>query len=379
MRVNLAAQVFSSSVAAGLFTLARFNVLPPAAKETANLCLKPDQLFDSFNGTKVDPTPATSRKKYHCALSYGSPHLQLWVEIKLWLNSLKFKRIKNNVHISRLPFQEGWTWTINATEMLWKDLRDEGYTYLPTRSLNQDLVENLFASVRYNCGNSRTTKAEQLEPALLTSLVNMLNRSSTSKNCETDESSFLADLNLLASHGEQGAEADDMDVDEARETIAIDEDDPMQELSEENLAMEEDTAINNSTLSLSSNQGNAQIAGAALRKLTARTQNCTTCMCALTVSTENMCPTLHSTIGLKDEMRSVYMYPTQLMCTITGTVMQTGRDVLPTLLPFPKVLHNFMEKCSSKTTFHLLPFCSSLQDFANSYSGISAKSISTKH
>jgi len=121
--------------------------------------------------------------------------------------------------------------------MLWKDLRDEGYAYLPTRSLNQDPTESLFASVRYNCGNSRTPKAEQLEPALLTSLVNMLNRSSTNKNCETDDSSFLADLNLLASQGEQGAEADDMDVDEARENIATDEDDPMQELSEETLAM----------------------------------------------------------------------------------------------------------------------------------------------
>ena len=60
------------------------------------------------------------------------------------------------------------------------------------------------------------------------------------------------------------------------------------------------------------------------------------------------------------------MYPTELMCTITATVMQTGRDLLPTLIPFPKVLQT-SKMCSSKTNLDRLPFYSSHQDFAKKF------------
>ena len=131
----------------------------------------------------------------------------------------------------------------------------------------------------------------------------MLNKSSINKNCEADDSNFLVDLNLLLdSQGRQEAGEAIMDSDMAmEENVANEEDIIMQDFSEENSAIEENAAIDSQQY-----QGNAQIAGAALRKLTTKIQSCTSCLGALTVSAENGSPMLHSTIGFKDEMRSVY-------------------------------------------------------------------------
>lgn len=49
MRVNLAAQVLSRTVAAGIFTHSTLGLLPPEAVHTAEFIYKIDQLFDLFN------------------------------------------------------------------------------------------------------------------------------------------------------------------------------------------------------------------------------------------------------------------------------------------------------------------------------------------
>lgn len=49
MRVNLAAQVFSRTVAAGMYTQATFGILPQEAVHTAEFIYTIDRLFDCFN------------------------------------------------------------------------------------------------------------------------------------------------------------------------------------------------------------------------------------------------------------------------------------------------------------------------------------------
>lgn len=53
MRVNLAAQVFSRTVAAGIYIQATLGLLPQEAVHTAEFIYKIDQLYDCFNSATM--------------------------------------------------------------------------------------------------------------------------------------------------------------------------------------------------------------------------------------------------------------------------------------------------------------------------------------
>ena len=72
MRVNLAAQVLSHSVAAGIHTLCALKHLPDEASATAEFIETFDQLFNAFNNASLN-----SSHKYKNALSESSGHFPL--------------------------------------------------------------------------------------------------------------------------------------------------------------------------------------------------------------------------------------------------------------------------------------------------------------
>ena len=47
-----------------------------------------------------------------------------------------------------VAFQKGILCSIKSVRSLWEELREEGFSYLQTHKLNQDLIENLFSAVR---------------------------------------------------------------------------------------------------------------------------------------------------------------------------------------------------------------------------------------
>ena len=54
-----------------------------------------------------------------------------------------------------LPFQKGILCSINAVLALWAELKEEGFDWLLTHKLNQDVLENFFSAVRaLGCGDS---------------------------------------------------------------------------------------------------------------------------------------------------------------------------------------------------------------------------------
>ncbi|CAH2088752.1 unnamed protein product [Euphydryas editha] len=70
MKVSLACQVFSHSVAAGILAKIANNELPQETTTTAMLIEKMDQLFDTLNGD----TPDRKRgKKYFTNFTQRSP------------------------------------------------------------------------------------------------------------------------------------------------------------------------------------------------------------------------------------------------------------------------------------------------------------------
>ena len=57
------------------------------------------------------------------------------------------KKMKN-ARREMLPFQRGILCSINAVRALWAELKEEGFDWLATKNLNQDLLENFFSAIR---------------------------------------------------------------------------------------------------------------------------------------------------------------------------------------------------------------------------------------
>lgn len=77
MRVKTAARQLSHTVAAAIHTFSVSNVnglFPVESIQTAEFAQLIDDLFDSLNGSTINPDDG---KQYRCCLQDGSPHLEL--------------------------------------------------------------------------------------------------------------------------------------------------------------------------------------------------------------------------------------------------------------------------------------------------------------
>lgn len=90
MRVSLAAQVLSHTVAAGMLTMATWGdgqVFPKEAMHTAEFVELMDKFFDSVNGSTLHPDRG---KEMRCVLSERSPHLHFWEEMRAKVLAWRF-------------------------------------------------------------------------------------------------------------------------------------------------------------------------------------------------------------------------------------------------------------------------------------------------
>ena len=114
MQVNLAAQVLSHSVAAGISALVALKHLPDSTKDTAQLVEHFDGLFNTFNSQTVE----TSQGLGH-AFSDNSGHLSFLKE------SLEFLDKVKTSHGVELPSIFGWKLCIQSLLGLWEYLKTE--------------------------------------------------------------------------------------------------------------------------------------------------------------------------------------------------------------------------------------------------------------
>jgi hypothetical protein len=138
MRVRLAAQIFSHSVAAGISTHVSFGVLPEEAVHTANFIENVDSLFDCLNSSAIK-----SAKQFSCPLSVDSSHWKHLDNCKAMFRDLIVVGGKTAV-----PCVNGFLLTISSVEMLFDDLHKRGFKFLLTNRLNRDCIENHFAVIR---------------------------------------------------------------------------------------------------------------------------------------------------------------------------------------------------------------------------------------
>ena len=178
MRVNLAAQVLSHSVAAGLTTLCMLgNSLPPEAIHTAHFIEKFDSLFNAFNSSSLN-----APHKYRRAFSITSGHQEFLSECLKWLSE-----VKHNGKHSSLPCLEGWKLSINSLISLWNHLHDDfSLEFLLTNRLNQDCLENFFSMIRGRGGHRDNPDSVQFRAEYRAIAVESLFSCSIESNCKDD-------------------------------------------------------------------------------------------------------------------------------------------------------------------------------------------------
>lgn len=187
MRVNLATQVLSHSVAVGVNYMVKDGKLEENAKHTAQFLDFFDQLFNTFNSSNVK-----SKQPFSYAFSQNSTHWQFLQTAIEYLDNLS---LSNN---RKVPCIEGWKQAIVVLKMLWHDLSNENeFKFLLTNRLNQDCIENLFSIVRGKGGFRDNPTPEQFRAAFRQIVVDLMLVKSELSNCQSDIDKILLDITSI--------------------------------------------------------------------------------------------------------------------------------------------------------------------------------------
>ena len=186
LRVCLAVQVFSHSVAVGIAAMVESGELPPEAIETAKFLEQFDKLFNCFNSSTVK---SHSQMKHAWGRKTG--HEVFLQECYAWLDKLVYDGKK-------LPCIDGWKMTIKASLSLWKDLKESNQIkFLLTGRLNQDSLENLFGQIRGKGRFQQNPNAKDFRAAYRQVMVEALLAKSAMTNCKDDIDVFLLRLSNI--------------------------------------------------------------------------------------------------------------------------------------------------------------------------------------
>lgn len=159
------------------------GILREECKETADLLLFMDNLFDSVNGSF---TKNKNAKPLLGPVTPKSIHNKTWDDSVKILKSMKF--VTPGGKIESVPTIENWVWTLHGIKIILKKLKDEySLTSVWLRHLNQDPLENFFGAIRsHGCRNTNPT-CDQFEAAFASLMINNLSSvHSRGNNCEAD-------------------------------------------------------------------------------------------------------------------------------------------------------------------------------------------------
>lgn len=137
----------------------------------------------------------TDGKKFRCALSENSPHLEFWSKTLSKINKWKICDSHTGAQRHYHKFINGWQLTLRAVMLLWRNLNDKGLTFLCLRNLNQDPIENLFCQIRQHGISNTNPTCHQFVSALKTVVINNFSVPLTrGNNCENDYCKSLGDI-----------------------------------------------------------------------------------------------------------------------------------------------------------------------------------------
>lgn len=196
MNVKVCSNVFSGTLANKINDLAGGPVkstdegpkgIPADGVNTAFVLAFFNKLFDALNGKTITDRSSNFRT----ILTDDSFHLKFFDEAIAILSRMTFVSKSSRKIIDQPPSLNNLIKTIQGIKVLWKNLKQLGFTSLKTRHLNQDPLENFFSQVRGLSAN-RKPNCFQFVGIFKTLLFNTFsNYKSTQSNCENDESFLL--------------------------------------------------------------------------------------------------------------------------------------------------------------------------------------------
>ena len=186
MKVKLATQVLSHTVAASLCMHVSVGALPSTAMGTAEFIQKFDSVFDCVNSSTLHST-----KKFKCALTDQTTHQKFMKEAISFIKELKVFNGAAEV-TGRIKCLKGWLITLNAILLIWEHLKtNHDFKFLLTRRLNTDPLENFFGTIRQQGGNSDNPTPAQFSSAFRKLFFSSFLTSSAG-NCDADFDNLLA-------------------------------------------------------------------------------------------------------------------------------------------------------------------------------------------
>ncbi|KAF2880292.1 hypothetical protein ILUMI_25888 [Ignelater luminosus] len=227
LRVSIAAQTLSHSVASAIENFCDRGNLPAEAIYTAEFAEHIDTLFDSINGRAM--TPAAG-KDYRQILVKDSSHIKFWDEQLTRIQSWKFEDKVTKAIKENLPFKRSWSTSINAIKELWNMCEANGFKYLSPRSLNQDSLENLFGIVHQHGVRNVNPTCLQFIAVLKSSILNgLIAPNNRGFNCQSDDRSILDNMqdflqcNLGASVTDSGSVRLDTNLDLVLDSFLVEQ------------------------------------------------------------------------------------------------------------------------------------------------------------
>uniref|UniRef100_A0A1I8HKK7 CCHC-type domain-containing protein n=3 Tax=Macrostomum lignano TaxID=282301 RepID=A0A1I8HKK7_9PLAT len=184
MKVSLAAQVLSHSVASGIRTLVHHNELSEDALQTAEFAKRLNDIFDMLNSAHLYGK-GFQQPIHRDTLSAQIDRL---TEAEDFVRSWRFLPLNGRAVKPTMPFKEGWLLSLSATKQLCTTLiRDHHFDYVCTRRFTQDHVENLFCIIRgHNGFNDRPELSSFVGALRSVAASGLAQPDSTSRNCEDD-------------------------------------------------------------------------------------------------------------------------------------------------------------------------------------------------
>jgi hypothetical protein len=187
MKVKLAAQIFSHSLAVGLDTHCRLSnkkIDKTAYKDTAEFVENFNNIFDLVNSNDTNLCKITETARESVLLTKINNYLE-------FIKSIKVMAGKKCVN-TRIKCLKGWQISLNSILQLWPLIHEEQqFKYLCTRRLNSDPIENLFSIIRFKCGNCKNPTSYNFARVLKQITCEKLFKPVKNGNCEMDVTRIL--------------------------------------------------------------------------------------------------------------------------------------------------------------------------------------------
>lgn len=204
MKVNIAVQILSHTVASGMNLYMSLGLLPNDALGTIEIIGKFNNLFDMLNSSSTD-VKSDFRKVFE-GTAFQNEYLESAI---VFFQNLKIINPKGEDVTSKSRFKKCWLITLRGIKKLWEKLSAVGFKYLKTKRLNTDCLENFFGGIRQQGGNCVNPTAIQFERAFR-KLFTLNYLHSKNMNCKDDLDELLVTLevgNISSSDREEILEA----------------------------------------------------------------------------------------------------------------------------------------------------------------------------